>query len=58
MAALAYPQDYRPRKVAFLDLVGTDGLLLQQALLTGQEGLEVLALYEMVLIDWVWRING
>ncbi len=58
MVALAYPQAYRPRKVAFLDLVETGGLLLQQVLLTGQEGLEVLALNEMVLIDGVWRING
>jgi len=58
MVALAYPQAYRPRKVAFLDLVETDGLLLQQVLLTGPEGLDVLALYDMVQIDGVWRING
>jgi hypothetical protein len=58
MVALAYPQAYRPRKVAFLDLVETDGLLLQQVLLTGPDGLEVLALYDMVKIDGVWRING
>ena len=58
MVALAYPQAYRPRKVAFLDLVETGGLLLQKVLLTGQEGLEVLAVYEMMLIDGVWRING
>jgi hypothetical protein len=53
MVALAYPQVYRPRKVVFLDLVETGGLLLQQVLLTGPEGVEVLALYEMVLIDGV-----
>ena len=58
MVALAYPQVHRPRKIAFLDLVDTNGLLLQQVLLTGPEGLEVLALFEMVLIDGDWRING
>lgn len=58
MVAMAYPQIYRPRKVTFLDLVETDGLLLQQVLLTGPEGVEVLALYEMVRIDGLWRING
>jgi len=58
MVALAYPQVHRPRKIAFLDLVDTNGLLLQQVLLTGPEGLEVLALFEMVQIDRVWRING
>jgi hypothetical protein len=58
MVALAYPQAYRPRKVTFLDLVETSDRLLQKVLLTGQEGGEVLALYEMVKIDGVWRING
>ena len=58
MVAEAYPQVYRPQRITFFDLIETDGLLVKQVLITGHNGLETLALYEMIKIDGNWRING
>ena len=58
MVERAYPQVYRPHSITFLDLIEANGLLVKQVLITGRNGLETLALYEMIKIDGDWRING
>lgn len=58
MVATAYPQVHRPQSVEFGELVGSDAVYVQKVLLRGPKGKLVLALYEMVLIDERWWING
>jgi hypothetical protein len=58
MVAVAYPQVHRAEAHRLLRLeAGADGRLVQRVLLSGPRG-TVVALYEMVEIDGVWRING
>lgn len=58
MVAEAYPQVHRAEAHRLLRLeAGADGRLVQRVLLSGPRG-TVVALYEMVEIDGVWRING
>lgn len=57
MVARAYPQVHRSRSHRFLKLDAVDGKLVQRVLIESDAG-TVVARYEMVEIDSVWRING
>ena len=57
MVELGYPQVFRSRSHRFLRLDTTDGQLIQRVLIESDAG-TVVARYEMVEIDGVWRING
>lgn len=57
MVQLGYPQVYRSRSHRFLKLDSLDGRLIQRVLIESDAG-TVVARYEMVEIDGVWRING
>jgi hypothetical protein len=57
MVQLGYPQMYRSRSHRFLKLDTSDGRLIQRVLVESEAG-TVVARYEMVEIDGVWRING
>jgi len=57
MVERGYPQVYRSRSHRFLKLDSTQGRLIQRVLIESDTG-TVLARYEMVEIDGVWRING
>ncbi|HWK46240.1 MAG TPA: DUF4864 domain-containing protein [Stellaceae bacterium] len=59
MVRRAYPPVYRPRDIAFGDLVTIDGMLVQKVELVGPDGEAVLALYSMEKQpDGRWRISG
>ena len=54
-----YRAVYRPRSVAFSDLVEAGGTLIQLVDLVGPDDAPVVAAYEMLrLPDRSWRING
>lgn len=57
MVQQGYPQVFRSRSHRFLKLGTTDGRLIQRVLVESDNG-TVVANYEMVEIDGVWRING
>jgi hypothetical protein len=57
MVARAYPQIHRSRGHRFLKLEAADGKLIQRVVIESEAG-TVIAKYEMVEIDGVWRING
>ena len=57
MVEHGYPQVYRSRNHRFLKLDGSEGRLIQRVLIESNAG-AVVARYEMVQIDGVWRING
>ncbi len=58
MVARGYPQVYRAESHKFLSLETTpDGRLVQRVLIESA-GRTVTALYEMIDLDGVWRING
>jgi hypothetical protein len=57
MVRLGYPQVYRSRSHRFLELDHSDGRLIQRVLI--ESGINtVVARYEMIQIDGLWRING
>jgi hypothetical protein len=59
MVRTGYPPVYRPRSVAFSDLLRFDDVLVQLVDLVGPDGRPVVAAYEMQrLPDGSWRING
>lgn len=54
-----YQPVYRPRDVAFRDLLRFEGQLVQTVALVGPDGRRVLALYPMEQqVDGSWRIAG
>ena len=57
MVQAGYPQIFRSRTHRFLKLDTSDGRLIQRVLIESAAG-TVVARYEMVEIDGVWRING
>ena len=57
MVARGYPQVHHSRSHRFLKLDTSDGKLVQRVLIESDAG-TVVARYEMVQIDGVWRING
>jgi hypothetical protein len=57
MVASGYPQVHRSRGHRFLKLEVIDDRLVQRVLIESDAG-AVVARYEMVEIDGVWRING
>ena len=57
IVATAYPQVYRLKKFAFLDLLKTTDRTIQRILLIGPEEQRLIAHYYMVLIDGRWRID-
>src|SRR5713101_1670657 len=59
MVRTGYPPVYRPRSVAFGDIVTVDGDIVQRVELIGPDGAPALALYIMQRQpDGSWRING
>lgn len=58
MVQQGFPQVYRSRGHQYLKLVSTDDGRLVQRVLIEHDGGSVVARYEMVEIDGVWRING
>ena len=59
MVRRGYPEVYRPRSVAFGDLIRVEATLLQLVDVVGPDGLAVLAVYEMERQpDGSWQING
>jgi hypothetical protein len=59
MVASGYPQVHRSLSHRFLRLERMpDGRLAQRVLIEGAAGGTVVAVYDMVEIDGVWRING
>jgi hypothetical protein len=58
MVRIGYPQVYRPETVRFGALKEIEGGLYQHVVLKGTNGTVVTAVYEMVVVDGVWRING
>lgn len=58
MVERGYPQVFRARTYEFLNTVEVDGKTYQRVRITGAEGDTVVAQYEMVEVDGVWRING
>jgi hypothetical protein len=57
MVAEGYPQLRKSRSHRFLKLETVDGALVQRVLIDSEQG-TVIARYEMIEIDGVWRING
>ena len=57
MVQTGYPQIFRSRTHRFLKLDTNDGRLIQRVLIESAAG-TVVARYEMVEIDGMWRING
>src|SRR5262245_63364968 len=58
MVRRGYPEVYRPRSVAFGELMRVDDTLLQLVDVVGPDGLPVLAVYEMERQpDGSWQIN-
>ena len=57
MVREGFPQVYRSRSHKFLRLENSDGQLIQRVLIESAAG-TVVARYEMVVIDGIWRING
>lgn len=54
-----YPMVWRPSDVEFLGSIETeDGRRVQRLRLIDQAGTPFIALYEMVLLEGVWRIAG
>ncbi len=53
----SFPQVYRSRSHRFLKLDTIDGDLIQRVLIESNSG-TVVARYEMIEIDGLWRING
>ena len=58
MVAQGYPQVYRPRSYRFVDRTVDGASALQRVMVVGPAGATVMALYELVLVDGRWRING
>lgn len=57
MVERGYPQLRHSRGHRFLKLDWLDGVLIARVLVDSDSGI-VIALYEMIEIDGVWRING
>jgi hypothetical protein len=57
MVARGYPQVHHSRGHRFLKLEVIDDRLIQRVLIESDAGI-VVARYELVMIDGVWRING
>jgi Domain of unknown function (DUF4864) len=57
MVQLGFPQLYRSRNHRFLKLDTSDGRLIERVLIESDVG-TVVARYELVEIDGLWRING
>jgi hypothetical protein len=57
MVELGYPQVFRSRSHRFLELDTSGGRIVQPVLVESDAG-TVVARYEMVEIDGVWRINA
>ena len=57
MVERGYPQIYRSRQHRFLQLDSTGGERIQRVLIESDAG-TIIARYEMVEIDGIWRING
>jgi hypothetical protein len=59
MVRRGYAPVYRPRSVAFEDIVGDAGKPVQLVRVIGPDGEPVIAAYEMTQMpDGTWRING
>ncbi|MEM9030757.1 MAG: DUF4864 domain-containing protein [Pseudomonadota bacterium] len=58
MVATAYPQIYRADELTFLDRAPFQGRILQKVLVKDVRGELVTAVYAMVQIDKMWRIDG
>jgi hypothetical protein len=59
MVRQSYAPVYRPRSVAFSELLVTGAALVQLVDLVGPDGEPVIAAYEMMRMpDQSWRING
>ena len=59
MVKTGYPMDYRPRAIAFGDLVEIDGRTVQKVRLVGPDGRPTLALYYMERQpDGTWKVDG
>jgi hypothetical protein len=59
MVISGYKAVYRPQNVTFLELVESEGRLIQRATVVGPDGDAFMALYPMMQMpDGVWRIDG
>jgi hypothetical protein len=58
MVERGYAPVYRAQSYEFLNIVEADGRTFQRVRITGADGDTVIAHYEMVEVDGVWRING
>lgn len=59
MVRESYRPVYRPRQVAFLEAVAVEGQVMQKVLVTGPDGLRVMAIYPMLrLPDGAWVTDG
>ena len=53
-----YPMIYDPARVVYLDQHDTGAAIYQEMLFTDRDGVAHSFLYELILIDGTWRING
>ncbi|MEL6873079.1 MAG: DUF4864 domain-containing protein [Pseudomonadota bacterium] len=58
MVQRGYAPIYRSAEAKFLELDTVNGRLIQKVLIRGADGRVVVAAYDMIQVDGIWRING